>query len=84
MNLLPILNKTVKHDLYVRLIRYKDIKKQVNEFTEWEERNARKLQWSWINYCKTIKLVAYRRYCEDFYNGTLPHVIRKSYLNKFK
>jgi hypothetical protein len=77
-------HKKVNHNLYIRLLKYKDIKKMVDSFCEWEERNTESLQISWKDYIDKIKFIPYQEYCENFYNGTLEGVVKKSYYNSLK
>ena len=75
MNITPI---------HLRLIRYKDIKRETEKFVDWEHRHNNKLLKSWQNYIKEIKVIPYTEYCDRFYHGTLEGVIKRSYYKKFK
>ena len=70
--------------LHVRLFRYKQIKKEIEEFVEWEQRHYQKLMESWYNYVHTVKLIGYREFCIQFFTGTLEEVTKNSYFKTFK
>jgi len=70
--------------IHLRLIRYKQVKQEVETFASWEQRHANKLMKSWGSYIQEVKVITYRDYCERFYNGTLEEVIKSSYFRIFK
>ena len=70
--------------IHLRLIRYKQVKQEVETFASWENRHSNKLLMNWESYIKEVKVITYREYCELFYNGTLEEVIKSSYFRIFK
>jgi hypothetical protein len=70
--------------LSIRLLRYKQIKREVDEFVEWEQCHHHKLMKSWCNYIHTIKDIGYREFCKRFFDGTLEQVTKDSYFKIFK
>jgi hypothetical protein len=76
------ITERVNAPLHLRLRRYKDIKRETSEYTEWVHYNDDKLTSGWHSYSTEIKLIPFSEYCMRFYYGTLDKVSDTSKAHK--
>lgn len=70
--------------LHLRWFKWKHTMKDIEEFTDWKDRNDIALSDSWRSYHSIVitdRVISFHEFCENFYYGELYDVSPESYKN---